>query len=253
MFENPVKQKLARGEAAWGAGCGVADTFANQLTISTGIDFLWIDTEHSNYSMEDARMVPVLARQAGCVPMVRVTGLDPNMIKRALDYGAAAIMVPQVNNADEARAVVRACRYAPEGIRGVSPLWTFYRGVSWTDYLPHANNEILTVVQVESLEGMANVEAIAAVEGIDVVFAGPADLSAAMGVIGQTSHPKVKAFLAEFPKRVTSQGKAAGMTVGGAEAATELHTLGYRFINFGSMLFSGVNGITRDLKQLRAL
>lgn len=253
MFDNPVKQKLARGEAVWGAHCGVADELANQLTISTGIDFLWIDTEHSTFGLDDVRTVPVLARQNGCMPMIRVAGLDSNLIKKALDLGASAVMVPQVNNAEEARLAVRAAKYPPEGTRGVSPFWTFYRNIAWVDYLPHANDEICVVVQVESVEGMQNVEAIAGVEGIDVVFAGPADLSASMGIIGQTSHPKLKSFLAEFPKRVAATGKTAGMTVGTVQDATELYEQGYRFINFGSLLFSGVHGLVRDLKQLRAL
>jgi 4-hydroxy-2-oxoheptanedioate aldolase len=253
VFDNPVKQKLARGEAVWGAHCGVADELANQLTISTGIDFLWIDTEHSTFGLEDVRTVPVLARQNGCMPMIRVAGLDSNLIKKALDLGASAVMVPQVNNAEEARLAVRAAKYPPEGTRGVSPFWTSYRNISWNDYVPHANNETCVVLQVESVEGMRNVEAIAGVEGVDVVFAGPADLSASMGIIGQTRHPKLKSFLAEFPKRVAGTGKTAGMTVGTVEEATELHAQGYRFINFGSLLLSGVHGLVRDLKQLRAL
>src|SRR5262249_52423405 len=187
------------------------------------------DTEHSTFGLDDVRTVPVLARQNGCMPMIRVSGLDSNLIKKALDLGASAVMVPQVNNAEEARCAVRAAKYPPEGTRGVSPLWTFYRNISWSDYLPHANEEICVVVQVESLEGMETVEAIADVEGVDVVFAGPADRSASMGIIGQTSHPKLKSFLAEFPKRVTSMGKTAGMTVGTVEEARELHAQGYRF------------------------
>jgi 4-hydroxy-2-oxoheptanedioate aldolase len=252
VFENPVKQKLARGETAWGASCGVADEFATQLTISTGIDFLWIDTEHSSFGLDDVRLLPVLARRQGCMPMIRVAGLDPNLIKKALDLGASAVMIPQVNNAEEARLAVRAAKYAPQGTRGVSPGWTFYENIPWSDYLPRANDEICVVLQVESLEGIANLEAIAAVDGVDVVFAGPADLSAAMGVIGQTNHPQVKSFLAELPRRIKGSGKAAGMTVGTVEAAMELHAQGYRFISIGSLLFSGVNGLTRDLKQLRA-
>src|SRR3954466_5755923 len=101
MFENPVKEKLARGKATWGAAAGVADEFANQLTISTGIDFLWIDTEHSTYGLDDVRLIPVLARQRQCMPMIRVAGLDSSLIKKALDLGASAVMIPQVNNAEE--------------------------------------------------------------------------------------------------------------------------------------------------------
>src|SRR6266542_5886311 len=138
MFENPVKLKLARGAGVWGASAGVADEFANQLCISTGVDFLWIDTEHSTYGLDDVRLLPVLARQRGCMPMIRVAGLDPSQIKKALDSGASGIMIPQVNNAAEAALAVRASFYPPDGARGVSPLWTFYMGVSWDDYLPQA-------------------------------------------------------------------------------------------------------------------
>jgi 4-hydroxy-2-oxoheptanedioate aldolase len=252
VFENPVKRKMADGLAAWGASTGIAEEFPNQLTISTGVDFLWIDTEHSSYGLDDVRLLPVLARQNGCMPMIRVAGLDPNLIKKALDLGASAVMVPQVNNAEEAELAVRASKYPPQGTRGVSPLWTFYRNISWADYLPHANEEICVVVQVESPEGMANVEAIAAVEGVDVVFAGPMDLSASLGLIGQIQHPKVKEFLADFPERVKKAGKVAGISVGTAAAARESYEQGYRFIAFGSLLFAGVRGLTEDLNLLRA-
>ncbi len=252
MIENPVKKKLAAGQTAWGVACGVADEWANQLTISTKPDFLWIDTEHSTYGLDDVRLTPVLARQNGVMPLVRVAGLDGNLIKKAMDLGASGIMVPQVNNAAEAEAAVRACKYPPEGTRGVSPLWTFYQNLPWSEYLPYANDEACVVVQVESIEAMEKVEEIAAVPGVDVVFAGPADLSAAMGVIGQTSHPKVKEFLAEFPQRVAKMGKAAGISVGGVEASIECYKQGYRFINIGSLIFAGVRGLTADLAQVRA-
>ena len=251
MFENPVKVKLARGEAVWGASATVAVAFACQLAIATGIDFLWIDTEHAPFAPEDVGLVPVLARQQGCSPMIRVAGLDSSLIKKSLDAGASTIMIPQVNNAEEARAAVRFSKYAPVGTRGVSPLWTFYTNVAEDNYLPHANNETCVVVQVESLEGMENVEAIAAVEGVDVVFAGPMDLSAAMGFIGQTNRPELQAFLADFPKRVASQGKVSGVTTGAGVDAQQRFKQGYRFMTIGSLLYSGQAGLIRDLKELR--
>jgi len=250
-FENPVKQKLARGEAVWGASAIVADPFAIQLTIATGIDFLWIDTEHAPIAPEGVGLTPVLARQQGCSPMIRVAGLDSSLIKKSMDAGANTIMVPQVNNAEEARAVVSYCKYAPEGTRGISPGWTFYMGIPWDQYLPHANAETCVVVQIESVEGMANVEAIAAVPGVDVVFAGPMDLSGALGVIGQPKHSKVEAFLADFPRRVASQGKYAGVTTSAGDDAKNRYAQGYRFMSIGALLFSGQIGLTRDLKELR--
>jgi 4-hydroxy-2-oxoheptanedioate aldolase len=252
VFENAVKEKLARGKTAWGASAIVRDPFANQLVISTGVDFLWLDTEHSPFGPDDVGLIPVLARRQGCMPMIRIAGLDANLIKKSLDAGASAIMVPQVNNAQEARAAVSAARYPPEGTRGVSPWWTFHADVSWDDYLPAANREVCVVVQVESLEGCENVEPIAEVDGVDVLFAGPADLSASFGVIGQMNHPKLLGFLEEFPQRVAKCGKAAGISVGSLEAARKARAQGYRFIAFGNLLWHGVNGLTENLKQLRA-
>lgn len=253
MFENPVKTKLRAGGVVLGASCGVTDELANKLTISTGIDFLWTDTEHSSFGLEDVRMIPILARQNGCVPLIRVAGIDSSLIKKALDLGASAIMIPQVNNAEEARRVVSYAKYPPQGARGVSPMWTFFLNVAWSDYLPRANDEICIVAQIESEEGMAAVEEIAAVDGIDVLLAGPADLSAAMGVIGETGHPKVRSFLASFPARVRACGKAPGIALASADAAAEAIAQGYQFISYGSLLFSGVRGLTADLERLRAL
>jgi 4-hydroxy-2-oxoheptanedioate aldolase len=252
MPENLVKQKLASGKAVWGAASGVADELANQLTISTGIDFLWIDTEHSSFGLDDVRLLPVLARQQSCMPLIRVAGLDSNLIKKALDLGASGVMIPQVNDAAEAVSAVKASKYPPEGTRGVSPLWTFHMNVSWSDYLPVANDEVCVVVQIESVEGIRNVEEIAAVDGVDVLFAGTMDLSAALGVVGQTKHPLVRDFLEKFPARVKSVGKIAGISVGSADAALDCYRQGYRFISIGSLLFSGVNGLSVDLNRLRA-
>jgi 2-keto-3-deoxy-L-rhamnonate aldolase RhmA len=160
-------------------------------------------------------------------------------------------MLPQIDNADQAQLAVRYSKYPPAGSRGVSPMWTFYNNVDWKDYLPEANDEIMVVAQVESAEALDQVEAIAATPGVDVVFAGPADLAASLGHIGDTTHPKVQQFLADFPARVTKYGKAAGISVGGVEASFKAYTQGYRFINYGNLLWEGANGLKANLKQLR--
>ena len=136
--------------------------------------------------------------------MVRVPGLDPIAIKKALDIGASTVMVPQVGTEDEAKRAVEYAKYPPQGSRGITPTWTTFLDVSWDDYLPAANDETCVIVQIESPQGIANLDAIAAVEGVDVVFAGPADLSASLGVIGQLQHPKVQA----VPGRVSRSASA---------------------------------------------
>ena len=181
MFENHVKRLLDEGRAAWGVAAPDASEFVAKMSVNCGVDFLWIDLEHRPYGTQEVRWMPILCRQAGCVPMVRVPGLDAIWIKKALDIGANTIMVPQISTADEAKRAVEFAKYPPEGSRGISPFWTGMADVSWDDYLPAANEETCVIVQIETPAGIENLDAIAAVDGVDVLFAGPADLSASLG------------------------------------------------------------------------
>ncbi|HMC64571.1 MAG TPA: aldolase/citrate lyase family protein [Gemmataceae bacterium] len=253
MFENKVKQLLSQGKPAFGAAMPDASDLIAKMTVDTGVDFLWIDLEHRPYEAHDVRWMPIICRMKGCVPIIRVAGLDPMRIKKALDIGAAGIMVPQINTAEEARLAVQYAKYQPEGNRGVSPLWPIFLDVSLDDYLPNANKETLVVVQIETPEGIKNLEAIAAVQGVDVLLAGPLDLSASLGHIGQISHPDVQKFLENFPKRVMKCGKAAGTTFIGYEACKRAFDQGYRFINIGNLATQGTIGLSADLKRLRQL
>ena len=175
------------------------------------------------------------------------------LIKKALDIGANCVMIPQVNTADEARRAVQYAKYPPQGSRGISPLWTFFMDVAWDDYLPAANDDTCVIVQIETPEGMRNLEEIASVEGVDVLFAGPMDLSASLGHIGQTNHPDVQQFLADFPRRVVASGKAAGITFSERDACRQAYEQGYRFIAFGSILSHGTRGLKTELESLREL
>ena len=226
---------------------------AAKLTATTGVDWVWIDTEHASYASESIELLPPLIRQSGSMPMVRIAGLDPSLMKKALDIGAQAVMIPQIDNAEQARLAVQYAKYPPMGTRGVSPMWTFYNDIEWKDYLRYANDDTLIVVQVESPSGVEQVEAIAQVEGVDVVLAGPMDLSAALGHIGEIEHPEVQKFLADFPARVTKYGKTAGIALGSYDSAAKAWHQGYRYINFGNLYFDGVNGIKANLAKLKAL
>lgn len=253
MFENRVKKLLSSGKSAFGASLPDASDLLAKFTVNTGVDFLWVDLEHRPFDAVAVRWVPIICRGKNCACMVRVAGLDSQLIKKALDIGANCIMVPQVSTAEEARLAVCYAKYPPQGSRGVSPLWTFFMDVSYDDYLPAANDETCVVVQIETPEGIKNLEAIAAVEGVDIVFAGPLDLSASLGHIGKIEHPDVQRYLADFPRRVAACGKAAGITFGNFDACKRAFEQGYRFINFGSVLTHGANGLTADLQRLRKL
>ncbi len=250
---NPVKERLAGGGIALGASTLGPSPLIAKLTATTGVDFVWIDTEHASFGTESIEVLPPLIRQSGAMPLIRVAGLDAQLIKKALDIGAQGIMIPQVDNAAQARLAVEYSKYPPQGSRGISPMWTFYNDVPWVEYLPVANEETLVVVQVESPAALSEVEAIAAVEGVDVVLAGPMDLSAALGHIGDIAHPEVQGFLASFPARVRAAGKVPGIALGSLAAAELAMAQGYRFINFANVVFDGLSGIKAGLARLRSL
>ena len=252
MFENRIKKRLSEGRAAWGVSVPDASEFVAKLSIDCDVDFLWIDLEHRPYGPQEVRWLPILCRQAGCAAMIRVPGLDSSWIKKALDIGANTIMVPQISTADEAKRAVEFAKYPPDGSRGVSPTWTRFMDVSWDDYLPAANEETCVVVQIETLLGIKNLDEIAAVDGVDVVFAGPADLSAALGAIGQMKHPELLRFIADLPRQVAAHGKAAGITFNTLEQCQQSFAQGYRFINIGTLVHHGIDGLKAGLCQLRA-
>jgi len=253
MFENTIKQTLAASRTAWGISLPDASEFVAALSVNAGPDFLWVDLEHRPYEVDQIRWIPIICRRKNCACVVRPAGLDPQLIKKALDIGANTLMIPQVNTAEEAALAVRYAKYPPEGSRGISPLWTFFMDVSWDDYLPAANRETAIIVQIETPEGMKNLDAIAAVEGVDVVFAGPMDLSASLGHIGQPRHPKVLRFLEDFPERVRRAGKAAGVTFGDPKQCQEAWEQGFRFISCGNLLSHGDRGTREMLANFRAL
>lgn len=251
MFTNRVKDLLREGQPAWGAAVYDSSPLVTKFSVNCGIDFLWIDTEHLPFGTEGIATLPLICRDGGCVPIIRVAGLDSVLIKKALDIGASGVMVPQINNAEEARRAVQYAKYPPQGTRGVTPMWTFYADVEWKDYLPRANDETCVVIQIETAEATENVEEIAAVEGVDVLFVGPTDLAAAMGHIGEPQHPAVRKFIEAFPGRVAGQGKASGIPVDGIEQGKIAFEQGYRFINIGDILTQGTVRLTAEIKAAR--
>ncbi len=253
MYENKVKERFKNSRCVWGVSLTDASDLEAKLTVSTGVDFLWVDLEHRPFDVNDVRWVPIICRQHDCSCVVRVAGLDPQLIKKALDIGANCVMIPQVNTAEEARLAVKYAKYPPQGSRGISPLWTVFMDVPWDEYLPVANNETCVIVQIETPEGIRNLEEIANVEGVDVVFAGPTDLSASLGHIGQTRHPDVLAFLEDFPRRVQACGKMAGITFADLDSCDRAYQQGYRFISFGSISCHGQQGLKTHLKRFRGL
>lgn len=252
MYPNPLKQKLKAGELVLGTALPVFSAQVTTMTCQTGIDFLWIDTEHSPYGVESLDTVPVMARRQGVAPMIRVAWNDPHLIKKAFDIGAVAVMVPQVNTAEEAARAVQYAFYPPIGQRGVSPVWPNIAGEDWGHVIRTANEETVLILQIESVQAYENLEAIAAVPGIDVLLVGPMDMSASVGKITDMQCEEVQSMMREIPKRLAGSGIVVGTTLADPVEIQQKYRWGYRFLNLGSPLGFGIAAVKQHMAMLRA-
>ncbi|MHC4201588.1 MAG: HpcH/HpaI aldolase family protein, partial [Planctomycetota bacterium] len=190
-MENLLRARLARGEVTFGPIVVMPSPEVAEAMALAGFDWVWIDAEHGPIDVTTCqRMLQAVAR-APATPLVRVADNDPAAIKTVLDAGAHGIVVPMVNSADEARRAVSACRYPPDGIRGLAAGRAQGYGVEFEDYVATANREIQVIVQIETREAVDAVDEIADVPGIDVIFVGCYDLSASLGHTADVDHPEV--------------------------------------------------------------
>lgn len=208
---NHFKRRLLAGESLIGLWCSLPGGYAAEAVAGAGYDWLLFDTEHSPgdplTALQQLQAVAPYAVSA----VVRPAANDPVLIKRFLDLGAQTLLIPMVNTAEEACAAVRAMRYPPHGIRGVSALTRATRFGRVSNYATRAEEELCLLVQVETREALENIELIAAVEGVDGIFIGPADLAADLGHVGQAGHPNVVSAVAHSITRIKAAGKAAGI------------------------------------------
>lgn len=234
MPKNKFMSGLLSENVQYGLWAGFATGYAAEIAATTGFDWLLIDGEHA------PNTVPAILAQLQAVapydsaPVVRTVNHDPSLIKQLLDIGAQTLMVPMVESADQAAALVRAMRYPPHGMRGVGG--GLVRATRWDgveDYLAHAHEELCLIVQVESPRGIENVEAIAATEGVDAVFVGPADLSVGMGHPGNPGHPDVQASIAHAINAVQAVGKPVGILAPVEADARRYQSMGCQFIAVG--------------------
>ena len=207
---NIFKERLKSMTLQRGVWITMTDKLAIEMMTGIGYDWMLFDTEHS--PIDSTSMLPLLqiADGGGANAIVRPSSLNVPDIKKFLDLGARNILVPMINNAAEAELAVASVEYPPAGIRGVSG---FSRATNFgrtEDYHKNARHDISILVQVETAESLENIEAICSVPGIDGVFVGPADLAAAIGHVGNPTHPEVKREIAHAIKRIRACNKAPG-------------------------------------------
>src|SRR5580698_5776335 len=231
---NTFKRALRQGKPQIGLWMGLADSYAVELFASAGFDCLVIDAEHAP---NDPRSV--LAQLQAMAPypvhpIVRPVCGSVELIKQYLDIGAQTLIIPMVETAEQARQMVAATRYPPRGVRGVGS--ALARSSRWNqidDYLGRSDDEMCVLVQVESVGALAHLEAIAAVEGVDGVFFGPADLAASMGLLGKPADPAVRTAILQGIATVRKAGKAAGTLTSDRKLAREYLDQGALFVAVG--------------------
>ena len=232
--DNLFKQALARGELQIGLWQALADPYAAELCAGSGFDWLLLDGEHAPNDLRS-----ILGSLQGIAPypvhpVVRVPHGGADLIKQVLEVGATTLLVPMVDSAEQARQLVRAMRYPPEGMRGVgSAIARSSRWARYPNYLHEANERVCLLVQVETRDALVRLDAIARVDGVDGVFIGPADLAASMGHLGQPTHPEVRAAIEVAITTIAQAGKAPGILCADEALARYYIALGARFVAVG--------------------
>jgi len=211
MPTNPFRQALCEGRPQIGLWSSLCSNLSAEVIASAGFDWILLDTEHAPNELPFVFGELQALVGSAAAPVVRPAWNDVVLIKRLLDIGAQNLLIPYVQNAAEARAAVAATRYPPQGVRGVAVLHRANRYGRVKDYLQRVHDELCVLVQIETRSGLQDLEAIAAVEGVDGLFIGPSDLSAALGHLGNANHPDVRAAIEDAGRRIRKSGKAAGI------------------------------------------
>lgn len=256
MRTNRVLAKLRQGKLA--LVTTVTPYASAKLTEMVGMldyDCVWIDMEHQDYSYDHLFDMALGCRAGGVEPMARIRKGDYWTYSRPFEAGATGIMVPHCRSGAEARQIVHYARFAPQGMRGIDGVEVSadYGLAPTLEYMAHANRETFVCVQIEDREGVEDVDSIAATDGVDILFVGPADLSQSYGIPLQLQDPLIQGAIEQVAAAAARHGKAWGLPVGSAAAAERYYDMGARFLSCGAaiiMLQQGWRRIREDFDGL---
>ncbi len=208
-----LKDKLRRNVPTIGTWITLAHPALAEMAARAGFDWVAVDLEHSSITLRECEDLIRVIDLAGGTPLVRLTGNDPDLIKRVMDSGARGVIVPSVSTEEEAQLAVEAVYYPPKGRRGVGLARAHGYGADFAGYLKRLQKEAVVVAMIENAQGVENAERILRTDGVDAYFLGPYDLSASLGVVGKTSHPKVEAAIAKVRAAAKRAGKPGGLHI----------------------------------------
>jgi 2-keto-3-deoxy-L-rhamnonate aldolase RhmA len=245
-----IRERVLSGEWTPGTWLNLGSSLTAEIAGKAGFDWLLVDLEHGMGDHHELVTQLQAIDATPVAPVVRIAWNDPVQFKRVLDLGVSGVMAPMVNSADEARRAAAAMRYPPDGIRGVAKMnrATDF-GPSFGEYFKKANWHLLTIVQIETKAAIGNLDEIAAVEGVDVLFVGPLDLSVSLGVPDQFDHALVQDALAKVVAASRKAGKAPGILVATEYQLNKVKALGFTFVAMGSD--GGM--VVREMRALAAL
>ena len=232
--QNSFKRALKAGKAQIGLWSSLSSSYTVEVIAGAGYDWILLDMEHSPNDLESLLAQLQAAAPYATTPIVRVPWNDMVTIKRVLDVGAQSILVPYVSTAEEAKSAVAYTRYPPAGVRGVAGTTRATRFGRIPGYAKKAHEELCVLVQVETKQGLDNLEAICAVEGVDGVFIGPADLHASLGYTGETANAAVMPMIEEAMRRIRKGGKAPGYLSPVEADAKKMLAAGALFVAVGA-------------------
>lgn len=252
MRPNKIKQMWDAGEFVTLGWLSVSHGFTAEIMARQGFDALCVDLQHGLSEMKDVAPMLQAISQTDVTPVVRVAWNEPATIMKALDLGAYGIIVPLVNNAEEAAQAVAACRYPPVGMRSSGPVRAMHYGGA--DYVANANDEIVVMAMIETKEGLANLDAICATPGLDAVYIGPADLSFALDLPPRPDNPDPKhlATCDKILETAHAHGIKAVMHCAGAEFAAGAIERGFDMVMLTSDLACMIAGARAQLDTLKA-
>lgn len=232
---NRIQREISEGKHVVGPFLKLDNPAIVEIMGKAGFNYVIIDCEHGPTDVLAAENMVRAAKLVGISPVIRVSANDAVMISRALDIGADAVQVPQISTKEDAEAVVKAAKFAPLGLRG-SCLYVRaaeYSHLDKKEYFKKANKETMVIIHIEGEEGAENIDEILTVDGIDVIFVGPYDLSQSLGIPGEVHHPKVVTLMEEVVKKSRAKGKTVGSFVESPEGAHKWIDLGVQYISYG--------------------
>jgi 2-keto-3-deoxy-L-rhamnonate aldolase RhmA len=228
-WNHPVRAKLQAGGIVLGATITTPSIEAAALAATLGFDFLWVEMEHSPISLETLRAIVLATRALPAAVFARVPVIELWTAKRVLDQGVSGVIFPFASTPDRARTAAAACRYAPHGKRGSGAGLATFTWPEPEDYYDSADRNIMTIVVIEEVVAVENIDEIAATPGIDVLFIGTSDLSFSLGLRGRQNEPMLDESIAKIVEAAKKQGKFVGRPAGSPEQVDKYRQQGFQF------------------------